>query len=98
MTNSSTKKSPPTSYLFTHLRDHFVKLSLFLNCNKIKKLGVNKAQQLLDAIATDDQLELNPDKTMVRSKALDDLPEFKPKKKLKSDDNHEQADNPYTKI
>jgi hypothetical protein len=35
---------------------------------------------------------------MVRSKALDDLPEFKPKKKLKSDDNHEQADNPYTKI
>ena len=60
-------------------------MSLFLNCNKIKKLGVSKTQQLVDAIATDDQLELNADKTMVRRKNLDDLPEFKPKKKVKTD-------------
>jgi hypothetical protein len=37
-------------------KEHFVKLSLFLNCNKIKKMGINKVQQLVDAIAQDDQL------------------------------------------
>ena len=98
MMNSSTSKLLPTSILCFIVRDHFAKLSLFLNCNKIKKLGVNKVQQLIDAIATDDQLELNADKNMVKRKALDDLPEFKPKKKVKTDDHNEQADNPYTKI
>lgn len=78
-------------------RDHFVKLSLLLNCNKIKKLGVNKAQQIVDAVVGDDELELSADKTMVRRKALDDLPEFKPKKKLKEDDS-KPSENPYDKI
>ena len=74
-----------------------MKLSLFLNCNKIKKLGVNKVQQIVDAVAGDDSLELNADKTMVRRVALDDLPEFKPKKKVKSEEDN-QAENPYNKI
>lgn len=68
-----------------------------MNCNKIKKLGVSKVQQIVDAVAGDDSLELNADKTMIKRVALDDLPEFKPKKKLKSEeDNH--AENPYEKI
>lgn len=67
-------------------KDHFVKLSLFLNCNKIKKLGVNKVQQIVDAVQGEDELELNADKTMIRRKSLDDLPEFKPKKKVKTED------------
>ena len=41
----------------------------------------------MDAVVNDDDLELNADKTMIRRKALDDLPEFKPKKKVKTDEN-----------
>lgn len=69
-----------------------------MNCNKIKKLGINKVQQIVDAVEGDDTLELNADKTMIKRKSLDDLPEFKPKKKVKTDDDNKQADNPYEKI
>ena len=41
----------------------------------------------MDAVVNDDDLELNADKTMIRRKSLDDLPEFKPKKKVKTDEN-----------
>lgn len=94
----STKRQPLISILFRHSRDHFVKLNLFLNCNKIKKLGVTKTQQIVDAVSTDDQLQLNSDKTMIRRKALDDLPDFKPKKKVKTEEENKQSDNPYDKI
>lgn len=73
-------------------------MSLFLNCNKIKKLGVNKVQTLADAVANHEELELNTDKTMIRRKNLDDLPEFKPKKKVKTEDESKPSDNPYDKI
>lgn len=31
-------------------RDHFVKILSFLNCNKVKKLGVNNALQIIEAV------------------------------------------------
>lgn len=72
-------------------KDHFVKLSLFLNCNKIKKLGINRVQQIVEAVANDEELELNADKTMIRRKSLDDLPEFQPKKKVKSEEENKAS-------
>lgn len=63
-----------------------MKIALFLNCNKIKKLNCNKAEQIIEAAADNDNLEVSADKTMIRRKNLDDLPEFQPKKKIKSDD------------
>lgn len=54
MINFSIKKLLLISNSYTNFfSDHFVKLSLFLNCNKIKKLGVNKTQQIVDAVAGD---------------------------------------------
>ena len=35
---------------------------------------------------------------MIRRKSLDDLPEFKPKKKVKSEEENKASDNPYDKI
>lgn len=35
---------------------------------------------------------------MIRRKALDDLPDFKPKKKVKTEEENKQSDNPYDKI
>jgi hypothetical protein len=35
---------------------------------------------------------------MIRRKSLDDLPEFKPKKKVKAEEDNKESDNPYDKI
>ena len=60
-------------------------MTSFLNCNKVKKLGVTNAKQIIEAVENTENLELNADKTALRVKCLETLPEFKPKKKVKSE-------------
>lgn len=49
-------------------------------------MGCTQAQQIVDAAANNDNLELSADKTMIKRKDLGDLPEFQPKKKVKSEE------------
>lgn len=44
------------------------------------------AKQIIEAVENSDSLELNTDKTSLRIKTLENLPEFKPKKKLKGEE------------
>ena len=59
---------------------------MFLNCNKIKKLNCHKAEQIVEAAADNESLEVNADKSMIRRMNQDDLPEFQPKKKVKGEE------------
>jgi hypothetical protein len=78
--------------------EHFVKLASFLNCNKVKKLGVTNVKQIVDAVENTENLELNEEKTALRVKCLETLPEFKPKKKLKSEEKPRESTNPYENL
>jgi hypothetical protein len=61
-------------------------------------LNVTKNDQIVQALADVEEIEFNADKTMIRRKNLDDLPEFQPKKKVKSEDKPKESDNPYDKL
>ena len=52
-----------------------MQLSVFLNCNNIKKLGVKDTKQLAAGIETSTALELNEGKTAVRRKGNSALPQ-----------------------
>ncbi len=52
----------------------------------------------MSALAEADEIEFNAEKTMIRRKNLDDLPEFQPKKKVKSEEKPKESDNPYDKL
>jgi len=53
-----------------------------LNCNKIKKLGVNKVEDLASLMADSKHLELDSGKTKIRRKGNKAVPElFKTSKK-----------------
>lgn len=69
-----------------------------MKCNKVKKLGVTTNKQVIDAVAQCDSIELNADKTSLRVIKLENLPEFKPKKKTKSEDKPAENVNPYTNL
>jgi hypothetical protein len=73
-------------------------LASFLNCNKVKKLGVTTAKQIIEAVENTENLELNADKTALRVKCLETLPEFKPKKKVKSEEKPKENANPYENL
>lgn len=75
-------------------RDHFVDIKCFLNCNKVKKMGITKVQQIVQAVKGAANIELNKDSTMLRRKDLVELPEFKAKKKVKTDGQADEAKNP----
>lgn len=65
----------------------------------MKKLGVTTLQQIIEAVSNCDSLELNKDKTRLRAKKLENLPEFKPKKKSKAnEDGKEENVNPYENL
>jgi regulator of replication initiation timing len=67
-----------------------------LKCNKVKKLGVTKKEQILDAVIEAENFELNTEKTKLRRRDLKQLPEFEPKKKVKSIPSEEKKEeNPY---
>lgn len=51
-------------------REHFVDIKCFLNCNKIKKMGVTKVGEIVDAVKGSDIFELNSDNTMLRIKNM----------------------------
>lgn len=64
-------------------------------------MGYTKVEQIVDALKGADGIEFNKDRTMLRRKDMTELPEFKAKKKVKSDghDNGEaKAVNPYDKM
>jgi hypothetical protein len=84
-----------------------VDIKHFLNCNKVKKMGVNNITEIANAVLSTSTLELNPDKTMLRRKDMAALPEFQPKKKVKvSEDGAkggeggktEKTSNPYDNL
>ena len=49
-------------------KDGYVELTVFLNCNNVKKLGVKTTAVLADTLASSTALELNEAKTGVRRK------------------------------
>ena len=60
-------------------------IKCFLNCNKVKKLNITKVEQIIEAVNNSDTIELNADQTMLRLKNFENLPEFQPKKKVKTE-------------
>lgn len=73
-------------------------MNSFLNCNKVKKLGVTSIKQIIEAVENTENLELNAEKNALRLKTLGTLPEFKPKKKLKSEEKPKENGNPYDNL
>ena len=73
-------------------------MASFLNCNKVKKLGVTTAKQIIEAVENTENLELSADRTALRVKCLETLPEFKPKKKVKSEEKPKENANPYENL
>ena len=55
-------------------RDEYVKLEVFLNRNKIKKMNIN-TKKIMKACKGSDEVELNKDGDMVRRKGNKELPE-----------------------
>lgn len=55
----------------------YIALDLFLNCNKIKKMGVNKVSQLIEAAKLSSLLELNDKENLIRRKDNKALPGLK---------------------
>jgi hypothetical protein len=53
------KEVASNPYLHSLFREHFVKIASFLNCNKVKKLGVTTVKQIIDAVENTENLELN---------------------------------------
>lgn len=98
MISSSTRKLPQTRIPSLYLRQHFVKIDTFLKCNKVKKLGVTDVKQIVEAVENSEQFQLNEDKTSLRAKKLENLPEFKPKKKVKDNENGGENANPYDNL
>jgi hypothetical protein len=67
-------------------------------------MGVTQPLQIVNAVQNSEMLELNEEKTMLRRKGMDKLPEFQGKKKVKIDENKEEkngddiAVNPYDNL
>ena len=60
-------------------------------------MGITKVEQIVQAVKDVPTLQLNKDSTMLKRNDLVDLPEFKAKKKVKTDGQGEEAKttNPY---
>lgn len=90
--------SPKTRTLLLISRQHYVDIKSFLDCNKIKKLGYTTPAKFIEAIKDSTDLEINPENTQIRKKEMTNLPEFKGKKKVKTDQDGLQKANPYVKM
>lgn len=64
----------------------------------MKKLGITTAKQIVEAVEECESLELNANKTALRSKQLENLPEFKAKKKTNNDEKAVENVNPYDNL
>lgn len=58
-------------------------------------MGVTSAKQIVEAVGNSESLELNANKTALRAKKLENLPEFKAKKKVKGEEEKGENVNPY---
>jgi len=70
-------------------KDGYVDIAYILKCNKIKKLGVNKAAQVVTACKASKDVEFSADGNKVRrteNKALPEKTESKKKRDAKADD------------
>jgi hypothetical protein len=56
-------------------KEGYVDIALILKCNKIKKLGVNKAKQVLTACGESALVEFSKDGLRIRRKGNNTLPE-----------------------
>lgn len=61
-------------------------------------MGITNIKQIADAVEGSDSIELSNDKTSLRIKNLGELPEFKPKKKVKTDEKPKESVNPYENL
>lgn len=69
-----------------------------MDCNKIKKLGYTTPAKFIEAIKGSTDFEINHENTQIRKKGMANLPEFKGKKKVKTDKDGHQQTNPYAKM
>jgi hypothetical protein len=60
-------------------------------------MGVTSVDQIVQAVQHSDSVELSEDKASLRVKKLENLPEFKPKKKVDSEKEPQQV-NPYENL
>jgi hypothetical protein len=51
----------------------YIDLKMFLNCNKIKKMGID-VRTIVEACTGSDQVEISKDKKMIRRKDNKELP------------------------
>lgn len=49
-------------------------------------MNITTVKQIVDGVAGAESIELSNDKTSLRVTTLEDLPEFKPKKKVKTEE------------
>ena len=61
-------------------------------------MGVTSSKQIVEAVYNCDSVELNADKTALRVVKLENLPEFNPKKKVKSEEKPVENVNPYENL
>ena len=57
----------------TASKSGYIDLKLFLNCNKIKNMGIN-IQQIIDACSDSKEVEISKDKKMIRRTGNKELP------------------------
>ena len=57
-------------------------------------MGVTNAKQIIEAVYNSESIELNSDKTALRVIKLENLLEFNPKKKVKSEEKPAENVNP----
>ena len=62
-------------------KDGYIDLKCFLNCNNIKKMGVEKVDVLAETVEKSTQLELNDKKDKVRRVGNKELPEYSKRKR-----------------
>jgi glutaredoxin 2 len=62
-------------------KDGYIDLKLFLNCNNLKKMGIDNTDIIKETLADSSALELNDDNTMVRRVGNKKLPEYTKKKR-----------------
>lgn len=62
-------------------KDGYVDLKLFLNCNNIKKMGIDNTDIIKETLEGSSALELNDDNSKVRRVGNKKLPEYTKKKR-----------------
>lgn len=61
-------------------------------------MGITQPTQIVEAVKNAENLELNKENTMLRRKNINELPEFKAKKKSKNGGDENKQPNPFDNI